>query len=475
MTGINKKLTERIMDRPFTIKDYGVYDRKKHCFVLVEGLKDIYIDVYEDFRIDAADAELGERQKEYLSVHYYDISKKLMELSGMSSDEIEVHLKKLKAEKVIDIEDFLREFKPKYKKLIYYFGSFVKRHHLRRWYEAATDYFPKKVLEESWKDFYTGGIYYEERFCYFRPEAYLYTIGKHDVVDPNEWTEFVNRNISYSTTDRGSRCYTLQDLDKAFEKFESSLGKVEESMENKLAENFANELKNLKKEGLFENIESFDLSFKNNQLNIKLNENTNIMPSAVELDELETKFYNLVGACEKYDYEYRSKYSNIYLVYMDCSGSYHDYQHKKSKMYVGKATEIENNAINGVSLDDLFAEGGRAFVNFTAYSLDEIEEALNGNGKLVGVICEYISQEADPEDVFMSKLKRNNFIKKFCDKYHLTPIFYIGVRGEAGEKWLDNWYDTFSELFNEYYDDPIENAYYDEITMTGPFGEEYES
>jgi hypothetical protein len=250
---------------------------------------------------------------------------------------------------------------------------------------------------------------------------------------------------------------------------------MRESIESKLAENFANELKSLKKEGLFENIESFDLSLKNNQLNIKLNENTNIMPSAVELDELETKFYNLVGACEKYDYEYRSKYSNIYLVYMDCSGSYHDYQHKKTKKYVGKATEIENNAINGVSLDDLFAEGGRAFVKFTAYSLDEIEEALNGNGKLVGVICEYISQEADPEDVFMFKLKRNNFIKKFCDKYHLTPIFYIGVRGRAGEKWDDNWYDTFSELFNEHYDDPIENAFYDEITMTGPFGEEYES
>lgn len=48
--------------------------------------------------------------------------------------------------------------------------------------------------------------------------------------------------------------------------------KMKESIESKLAENFANELKNLQKEGLFENVSSFDLSFKGNKLNIKLNE-----------------------------------------------------------------------------------------------------------------------------------------------------------------------------------------------------------
>lgn len=82
-------------------------------------------------------------------------------------------------------------------------------------------------------------------------------------------------------------------------------------IESKFAENFANELKNLQKEGLFENVSSFDLNFTGRGINIKLNENTNVMPSVEELDELETKFYNLVGACEKNDYEYRSKYSNI--------------------------------------------------------------------------------------------------------------------------------------------------------------------
>lgn len=47
---------------------------------------------------------------------------------------------------------------------------------------------------------------------------------------------------------------------------------MKESIENKLAENFANKLKDLQKDGLFENVESFDLSLKENKLNIKLNE-----------------------------------------------------------------------------------------------------------------------------------------------------------------------------------------------------------
>lgn len=43
-------------------------------------------------------------------------------------------------------------------------------------------------------------------------------------------------------------------------------------IENKLAENFANKLKDLQKEGLFENVESFDLDFIGRGINIKLNE-----------------------------------------------------------------------------------------------------------------------------------------------------------------------------------------------------------
>lgn len=43
-------------------------------------------------------------------------------------------------------------------------------------------------------------------------------------------------------------------------------------IENKLAENFANKLKDLQKEGLFENVESFDLDFTGRGINIRLNE-----------------------------------------------------------------------------------------------------------------------------------------------------------------------------------------------------------
>ena len=69
------------------------------------------------------------------------------------------------------------------------------------------------------------------------------------------------------------------------------------------------------------------------------------MPSVEELDDLSTKFYNLVGACEKEDYEYRSKYSNIYLVYLD-----------------NQSEQTDSTAV----------------IDFPMYSLDEPEKALNG-------------------------------------------------------------------------------------------------
>lgn len=49
---------------------------------------------------------------------------------------------------------------------------------------------------------------------------------------------------------------------------------MNKNLEATLAESFEKTIKSLQKEGLFENIESFDLSLKNNQLNIKLNEGT---------------------------------------------------------------------------------------------------------------------------------------------------------------------------------------------------------
>lgn len=49
--------------------------------------------------------------------------------------------------------------------------------------------------------------------------------------------------------------------------------KPAQNVELALAESFEKTIKSLQKEGLFENVSSFDLSLKNNRLNIKLNEN----------------------------------------------------------------------------------------------------------------------------------------------------------------------------------------------------------
>ena len=266
----NSKLTERILDRPFTVKSFTYQDNM--AIISVEGLKDMFIDVDEDFRIDAAGTSLGQRQKDYLGRYYYDISKKLMELSGMSSDQIEAHLKKLKTERTMNTEDFLRKFKPNYKGLIYDFSKYVEIYHISaRWSDYAV--YTEKVLKESWEEFYRGSNWDGQRFCHFRPEKYLGIIGKRDVVDLNEWTKFADSNIGYGLgIGSGPTYYSLKSLDEAFEEFESSLGKVEESIESKFAENFANELKNLQKEGLFENVKSFDLDFTGRGINIKLNE-----------------------------------------------------------------------------------------------------------------------------------------------------------------------------------------------------------
>ena len=92
-----------------------------------------------------------------------------------------------------------------------------------------------------------------------------------DNIDREKWDDFLFHSPGSIHLEYGF-FFSLQDLDKAFEKFESSLGKVEDSIENMLAENFANELKNLQKEGLFENVKSFDLDFNGRGINIKLNE-----------------------------------------------------------------------------------------------------------------------------------------------------------------------------------------------------------
>lgn len=267
----NQKLIERILDKPFTVKWQNNLRQIEYnnAIVSVEGLKDMPIKVDENFRIDCGKWEVyGKRQKDYLESHYYDISKKLMELSGMSNDQVEVYLKNLKAEKVMTVTNFLREFKPNYKNFNLEFCSFVKRHHLDAHGDDKFYTFPIEALKESWENFYEGGDGYADRTCLFNSYQYLDRMGKDDV-DREKWDDFVSHRLGDHSH---LYCHELQLLDKTFEEFESSLGKGEESIESKIAESFANELKNLQKEGLFENVSSFDLDFTGRGINIKLNE-----------------------------------------------------------------------------------------------------------------------------------------------------------------------------------------------------------
>lgn len=61
---------------------------------------------------------------------------------------------------------------------------------------------------------------------------------------------------------------------------------MKESIESKLAENFANELKNLQREGLFENVKSFDLNFTGKEIAVKLNESTSLNEMA-DIDRMD--------------------------------------------------------------------------------------------------------------------------------------------------------------------------------------------
>lgn len=253
---------------------------------------------------------------------------------------------------------------------------------------------------------------------------------------------------------------------------------MNKNLEATLAESFEKTFKNLQKEGLFENISSFDLSLKGNKLNIKLNENTITAPTIEELDQLETQFYKLVSACEKEDDEYRSKFSNIYLVYLDSSSSEHDgWEDDEGNEYTKYDIDWDdddNEVINGIPLDQFKESGGTAVINFPMYSLDEPEKALNGNGRLVGVMCEYLAEEADPKSLFMSKLRTNNFIKKFCNKYHLTPMFYIGSRDRGDKNWENKGADICSDIWETVWDPSID-GHYDTCEISGPFGVEYDS
>lgn len=134
-----------------------------------------------------------------------------------------------------------------------------------------------------------------------------------------------------------------------------------------------------------------------------------------DLNELKTAFYNLAEKCEKEDYDYRIKYINVSLVYLD---------------KVCKVAEAPYDVECYHEDDDVVA----VFDNISDRHFEDLPEK-----NYIGVLFDYQAQEANPYYSFMKKLKRNNFINRFCRKYHLTPFYNICCRDRNGRDFLENF------------------------------------
>lgn len=109
--------------------------------------------------------------------------------------------------------------------------------------------------------------------------------------------------------------YTLQTLDEAFEKFEDKIN-MNKNLELILAESFEKTFKDLQKEGLFENVESFDLDFNGKGINIKLNENS------LSRDEIIEKLNNIYY--EIYDIAKEERDEGLYRALYDLGAIYNE-------------------------------------------------------------------------------------------------------------------------------------------------------
>ena len=134
-----------------------------------------------------------------------------------------------------------------------------------------------------------------------------------------------------------------------------------------------------------------------------------------DLNELKTAFYNLANKCEEEDYDYRIKYINVSLVYLDkvCKVAEAPY-----------AVEYYHEDDDVVAIFDNI--GDRHFENLPEKNY-------------IGVLFDYQAQEANPYNSFMKKLKRNNFINRFCRKYHLVPFYNICCRDRNGIDFIENF------------------------------------
>lgn len=134
-----------------------------------------------------------------------------------------------------------------------------------------------------------------------------------------------------------------------------------------------------------------------------------------DLNELKTAFYNLANKCEKEDYDYRIKFINVSLVYLD---------------KVCKVAEAPYAVEYYHEDDDVVA----IFDNIGDRHFEDLPEK-----NYIGVLFDYQAEEANPYNSFMKKLKRNNFINRFCRKYHLVPFYNICCRDRNGRDFMENF------------------------------------
>lgn len=79
------------------------------------------------------------------------------------------------------------------------------------------------------------------------------------------------------------------------------------NVEQKLAESFEKTIKNLQREGLFENVSSFDLNFTGKGINIKLNESENIFSKKL-LNKLKEEWFEICKDAADHNKRYGEHY-----------------------------------------------------------------------------------------------------------------------------------------------------------------------
>ena len=194
-------------------------------------------------------------------------------------------------------------------------------------------------------------------------------------------------------------------------------------IESKLAENFANELKNLQKEGLFENVKSFDLDFNGKGINIKLNESINEHDTPF-LSFLKIKYY----FCERF---FRKLYD------VDNANIVANFQKEVIKKCNISAHELESNTLWKVQCDEFIP-----FILINDEVIFRIIEDHNGESLLQK---EFGSVEALNECInHIDRIQPDNQALERMEKFF--SLFISDVKDWKNKTWNKIWSESIDLL-----------------------------